>query len=130
MGIRCRRLIVLGQRRSPRAPVAVAALHRPEPDSDPTPLEPLSARRRRCSRCSRRLAVSAGTLCRCGQLLCNEHRHAEAHDCTFDYKALAYRGDTPGPSSASCQRSDWVDVRGRFEANPRGRARVTGFEWH
>jgi len=30
-----------------------------------------------------------GFTCKCGSLFCGTHRHAEAHDCTFDFKTVA-----------------------------------------
>jgi len=40
---------------------------------------------RRCTLCSRRLAVVAQP-CRCGHKYCPSHRLPETHACTFDYK--------------------------------------------
>ncbi|MQM09733.1 hypothetical protein Taro_042616 [Colocasia esculenta] len=40
----------------------------------------------RCSSCQRRVGLT-GFRCRCGVLFCARHRHADSHDCSFDYKA-------------------------------------------
>ena len=33
-------------------------------------------------------SLSLGFDCRCGHLFCSLHRHADEHNCTFDYKAM------------------------------------------
>eukprot|EP00039_Didymoeca_costata_P018973 m.335767 g.335767 ORF g.335767 m.335767 type:complete len:483 (+) comp17672_c0_seq1:215-1663(+) len=41
---------------------------------------------RRCDHCNRRLKLATAYTCRCGQVYCGEHRYAETHSCTYDYK--------------------------------------------
>lgn len=41
-----------------------------------------------CKRCSKRLSLIGGYACRCGGKFCSNHRHAEDHECTFDYKTM------------------------------------------
>jgi hypothetical protein len=41
----------------------------------------------RCEHCKKKLGISEYK-CRCGKIFCITHLHAEAHNCTFDYKAL------------------------------------------
>lgn len=43
-------------------------------------------RRKRCEQCSQRLGVATTYECRCGGLFCAQHRYAETHTCTFDYR--------------------------------------------
>jgi hypothetical protein len=40
----------------------------------------------RCHACRKRVGLT-GFSCRCGNVYCGQHRHAEGHGCTFDYKA-------------------------------------------
>lgn len=40
---------------------------------------------KRCPICKKKLGLTAIT-CRCGNTYCTGHRHAESHNCTFDYK--------------------------------------------
>lgn len=41
----------------------------------------------RCTSCRKRVGLT-GFRCRCGDLFCPRHRYSEAHDCSFDYKAI------------------------------------------
>lgn len=43
--------------------------------------------RPRCAQCNRRIQISNTYDCRCGHAFCGQHRYAESHACTFDYKA-------------------------------------------
>lgn len=45
------------------------------------------SRSNRCTHpdCNKRLMLS-NVACRCSLRFCNKHRHAETHNCTFDYK--------------------------------------------
>lgn len=57
----------------------------------PTHLPPVTpqrrrGRRKRCEQCSQRLGVATTYECRCGGLFCAQHRYAETHTCTFDYR--------------------------------------------
>ena len=42
----------------------------------------------RCSTCSKRVGY-LGFTCRCGLLLCGQHRYSDSHSCTYDYKSSA-----------------------------------------
>lgn len=39
----------------------------------------------RCTTCSKRVGLT-GFKCKCGDLFCSVHRHADKHACTFDYR--------------------------------------------
>lgn len=39
---------------------------------------------KRCFSCSKKVGL-LGFSCRCGYVFCENHRHANTHDCTFDY---------------------------------------------
>jgi len=40
-----------------------------------------------CWNCRRKVGL-LGFRCRCNYIFCSKHRHADQHNCTFDYKAL------------------------------------------
>lgn len=42
--------------------------------------------RSRCFNCRKKVGLT-GFECRCGNVFCGQHRYAEQHSCTFDYKA-------------------------------------------
>lgn len=44
--------------------------------------------RSRCAVCRKAVGLAMTFKCRCGNVYCGAHRHAEAHQCTFDYKSL------------------------------------------
>jgi len=46
---------------------------------------PQQANKSKCWTCEKRLGLMTFT-CRCGYIFCGEHRYAETHKCTFDYK--------------------------------------------
>eukprot|EP00048_Salpingoeca_helianthica_P024229 m.30691 g.30691 ORF g.30691 m.30691 type:complete len:994 (-) comp9260_c0_seq1:4-2985(-) len=50
-----------------------------------------SRQRERCAVCSKKLKVAATYTCRCGGQFCPQHRYAETHCCTFDYKGEGRR---------------------------------------
>lgn len=39
----------------------------------------------RCQQCRKKVGLT-GFKCKCGMLFCGQHRYAESHSCTFDYK--------------------------------------------
>lgn len=41
---------------------------------------------RRCSSCSKKVGLTGGLECKCGQLFCSKHRYPESHSCSFDFK--------------------------------------------
>lgn len=40
----------------------------------------------RCQQCRKKVGLT-GFKCKCGMLFCGQHRYAEAHNCSFDYKS-------------------------------------------
>lgn len=44
-------------------------------------------KKQRCYMCGKRTGLATSYMCRCGYNFCAVHRYAEAHSCTFDYKA-------------------------------------------
>jgi len=42
----------------------------------------------RCQQCRKKVGLT-GFKCKCGLLFCGQHRYAEAHACSFDYKTIA-----------------------------------------
>ena len=51
--------------------------------SDDKPAEPKAANR--CFICRKKVGLT-GFKCKCGSTFCGEHRYAEKHDCSFDFK--------------------------------------------
>ncbi|KZV50293.1 stress-associated protein 1 [Dorcoceras hygrometricum] len=49
-------------------------------------LPPVKREVNRCSGCRRKVGLT-GFRCRCGELLCADHRYSDRHDCSYDYKA-------------------------------------------
>lgn len=49
----------------------------------------------RCGLCRKRLSIATVHKCRCGQVFCAPHRYAEAHGCSYDYKACAPSAPPP-----------------------------------
>lgn len=64
------------------ASAAASAEGSPATPADPEPGKPSN----RCQQCRKKVGLAAGFKCRCGLLFCGQHRYAEAHNCTFDYK--------------------------------------------
>ena len=44
-------------------------------------------KKKRCQSCNKRVRL-LGFECRCGYVFCGDHRYAEKHSCTFDYKKM------------------------------------------
>lgn len=42
----------------------------------------------RCQQCRKKVGLT-GFTCKCGLTFCGQHRYAEAHACTYDYKTTA-----------------------------------------
>lgn len=40
----------------------------------------------KCWHCEKKVGILQ-VVCKCSYVYCSKHRHAEAHDCTFDYFA-------------------------------------------
>ncbi|KAK8740282.1 hypothetical protein OTU49_002818 [Cherax quadricarinatus] len=51
-----------------------------------TPSRRKGRRKKKCQQCSKRLGVATTYECRCGGLFCAQHRYAETHTCTYDYR--------------------------------------------
>lgn len=82
---------------SPAAPVPSPS---PSPSPPPTASPPTAAspspsapaqlppqkNRRRCFKCNKKVGF-LGFDCVCDRTFCSEHRHAEQHDCSFDFRA-------------------------------------------
>lgn len=41
---------------------------------------------KKCSKCSKKLRISNGFKCKCNLYFCLQHRYAESHNCSFDYR--------------------------------------------
>lgn len=52
-----------------------------------TPKRKSKKLRPRCQKCQKKLGVVTSYACRCGHVFCAQHRYAETHDCSYDYKA-------------------------------------------
>lgn len=68
------------------APAAEAAAGAGSPDETPTKKKKKKSKRKRCHGCRKKVGLT-GYTCRCGEVFCDTHRYADAHDCTFDYAA-------------------------------------------
>lgn len=65
---------------APEASTSSAAL------DDGLPGGPVKNGPSRCGQCRKKVGL-CGFKCKCGQLFCGQHRYAESHSCSFDYKA-------------------------------------------
>ena len=72
------------------APVAIPAPAAPLPPAQvaASPDALGSSPSGRCFACNKKTGLT-GFKCRCGQSFCGSHRYADAHACSFDYKAAA-----------------------------------------
>ncbi|KAF3529474.1 hypothetical protein DY000_02038051 [Brassica cretica] len=66
-----------------RSTPAKAAIHPKE--TDPVKRDHHQQTVNRCSGCRKKVGLT-GFRCRCGDLLCAEHRYSDRHDCSYDYK--------------------------------------------
>lgn len=41
----------------------------------------------KCNECNKKINVTNFFECKCKQIYCVVHRHAEKHKCTFDYRS-------------------------------------------
>ena len=55
-------------------------------DAGPPPRK-VQKNRKRCWCCQKKVGL-LGFECRCGYVFCSLHRHADQHECDFDYKAF------------------------------------------
>lgn len=49
-------------------------------------VEPLKSKKLRCAQCNRKLGVIMIMKCHCEKIFCAQHRYAEAHNCSYDFK--------------------------------------------
>eukprot|EP00917_Polyrhabdina_sp_WS-2016_P026394 GHVP01056702.1.p1 GENE.GHVP01056702.1~~GHVP01056702.1.p1 ORF type:complete len:192 (-),score=25.42 GHVP01056702.1:330-905(-) len=57
------------------------------PDIEKESKPPVQENRSRCWECNRRVGL-LGFQCRCEYFFCSDHRHADTHNCPFDFKSL------------------------------------------
>ncbi|XP_067886056.1 AN1-type zinc finger protein 5-like isoform X3 [Heterodontus francisci] len=78
-------------------PVAETVIVQPSPlaapastsgREDKSPEEP-RPKKNRCFQCRKKVGLTAGFDCRCGNLFCGLHRYSDKHNCPYDYKAEA-----------------------------------------
>ncbi|XP_055635708.1 uncharacterized protein LOC129775250 isoform X2 [Toxorhynchites rutilus septentrionalis] len=50
------------------------------------PAEPLKSKKLRCAQCNRKLGVIMIMKCHCEKIFCAQHRYAEAHNCSYNFK--------------------------------------------
>lgn len=50
------------------------------------PAEPVKSKKLRCAQCNRKLGVIMIMKCHCEKIFCAQHRYAEAHNCSYDFK--------------------------------------------
>ncbi|CAH1245973.1 ZFAND6 [Branchiostoma lanceolatum] len=65
---------------------AISPIHRLPPVKPPQ-LHTKKKSGKRCFLCGKKTGLATSYQCRCGNNFCATHRYAEAHDCTYDYKA-------------------------------------------
>lgn len=46
---------------------------------------PEKSAKSRCDQCSVKISIVTQFTCRCNKKFCGKHRHADEHNCTFDY---------------------------------------------
>eukprot|EP00183_Erythrolobus_madagascarensis_P000374 CAMPEP_0185847858 /NCGR_PEP_ID=MMETSP1354-20130828/2957_1 /TAXON_ID=708628 /ORGANISM="Erythrolobus madagascarensis, Strain CCMP3276" /LENGTH=233 /DNA_ID=CAMNT_0028548191 /DNA_START=118 /DNA_END=819 /DNA_ORIENTATION=- len=57
-------------------------------DGEQGPRRKVQKNKGRCFECRKKVGLT-GFTCRCGYVFCGEHRYADQHACTFDYKSQA-----------------------------------------
>lgn len=60
----------------------------PKPPSLPKKSKPkkIKTKKAKCNICNKKINLGMEFTCRCGKLLCSQHRLPETHECSFDYK--------------------------------------------
>ncbi|XP_078474818.1 AN1-type zinc finger protein 6-like isoform X1 [Lampetra fluviatilis] len=51
--------------------------------------KPRQQKKNRCHTCRKKVGLTAGFECRCGNLFCGLHRYSDKHECSYDYKSEA-----------------------------------------
>uniref|UniRef100_A0A182NZD2 AN1-type domain-containing protein n=1 Tax=Anopheles epiroticus TaxID=199890 RepID=A0A182NZD2_9DIPT len=67
-----------------RKPAIVATSPTAEPQHHTT--EQIKSKKLRCAQCNKKLGVIMIMKCHCEKIFCAQHRYAEAHNCSFDFK--------------------------------------------
>lgn len=72
---------------APASSAAAAAAAAPDATPEAAAPTPAAACKTptRCQQCRKKVGLT-GFTCKCGLLFCGQHRYAEAHECSFDYK--------------------------------------------
>jgi hypothetical protein len=60
------------------------------PVAEPLITIPVQKNKRRCWECKCKIGLTAVT-CKCGFTFCNQHRYAEEHKCSFNFRNAAKR---------------------------------------
>lgn len=61
------------------------------PISDTSQTSPTLKKKLRCAQCNKKLGVIMIMKCHCEQVFCSQHRYAEAHNCSYNFKAEGQR---------------------------------------
>lgn len=69
--------------KSPSPKPIIAKPTTPTPKSPSTPKKP---QKLRCFQCNKKLGVIMVMKCHCQKVFCAQHRYAEAHNCSYDFK--------------------------------------------
>ena len=56
----------------------------------PVVAAPVQEKRHRCKSCNKKLELIPFN-CRCGDYYCTQHRYAEEHNCSYNYRELGYQ---------------------------------------
>lgn len=64
-------------------PLTITKPTTPTPKSPSTPKKP---QKLRCVQCNKKLGVIMVMKCHCQKVFCAQHRYAEAHNCSYDFK--------------------------------------------
>jgi|TARA_B110000971_G_scaffold32219_1_gene29732 hypothetical protein len=75
---------IVGPDKEESAPAVGQDPNAPE-NNDPTP--PTQANKNRCYSCNKKIGLT-GFECRCGFVYCATHRHANKHECVFDFRQM------------------------------------------
>lgn len=71
------------------ADVLPSSATKEESISQPLPATPpKKPQKLRCAQCNRRLGVIMVMRCHCEKVFCAQHRYAEAHNCSYNFKAV------------------------------------------